>query len=52
MGEWTVPDQNLKVKFILMVNIATRYRVTEVLFTYKHGCKVESADLVIKTLTL
>ena len=53
VGEWTVPDQNLKVKFILMVDIATRYRVTEVLFTYKHGeCKVESADLVIKTLTL
>ena len=53
VGEWTVPDRNLKVKFILMVDIATRYRVTEVLFTYKHGeCKVESADLVIKTLTL
>ena len=51
VGEWTVPDRNLKVKFILMVDIATRYRVTEVLFTYKRGeRKVESADLVIKTL--
>ena len=36
-----------------MVDIATRYRVTKALFTYKRGeCKAESADLVIKTLAL
>ena len=32
-----VPNQNIKVKFILMIDMATRYRVTEPLDIHKHG---------------
>ena len=53
VGEWTVPGRDLKVKFLLMIDIATRYRVTEMLFTYPHGKKlIENTDKVIKAITL
>ena len=52
VGEWTVRNVDLKVKFILFIDLATRYRVTETLFTYKHGeLRVENSDMVIKALT-
>ena len=51
VGEWEVPHQNCKVKFILMIDLATRYRVIDVLFKYKHGeKKIENSDMVIKSL--
>ena len=53
VGEWEVPGQDLKVKFILFMDLATRYKVTETLFTYHHKeIKIENTDMVIKALSL
>ena len=53
IAEWTVPTQDLKVKFILFIDLATKFRVTETLFTYKHGeTQTETADQVIRALML
>ena len=53
VGEWTVPNQDIKVKFILMIDMATRYRVTEPLFVYKHGeVKIENTEDVIKIFVM
>ena len=53
IAEWTVPTQDLKVKFILFIDLATKFRVTETLFTYKHGeYQTETADQVIRALML
>ena len=52
VGEWTVPGVDLKVKFILFIDLATKYRVVEVLSTYKHGQTfVETGEDVIRLLT-
>ena len=52
VGEWTVPNQDKKIKFLLMMDMATRFKVVEPLFVYKHGeNKVESADDIIRVLT-
>ena len=46
VGEWTVPDQDYKIKFLLMTDVATRFKVTEPLFVYKHGkVKVENSEM-------
>ena len=46
-----VPTQNLKVKFILLMDMATHYRVTEVLASYAFGeTYVETSNDVIKCL--
>ncbi|CAL1146255.1 unnamed protein product, partial [Cladocopium goreaui] len=51
IGEWEVPTQNLKVKFILLMDMATHYRVTEVLASYAFGeTYVETSNDVIKCL--
>eukprot|EP00435_Cladocopium_sp_Y103_P033009 s416_g8.t1 len=51
IGEWEVPTQNLKVKFILMMDMATHYRVTKVLASYPHGeTYVETPNDVIKSI--
>ena len=34
-GEWTVPNQDLKLKFVLMMDMATRYKVVELFFNQK-----------------
>lgn len=48
LGEWTVPDQDCKIKFIMFIDLATRYRVVEPLFKYKHGeSRAETADQII-----
>jgi len=53
VGEWTLPGQDKKIKFLLMMDMATRFKVTEPLFVYKHGeTKVESADDMIRVMTL
>ena len=53
IAEWEVPGQDLKVKFILLMDMATGYRVTESLATYKHGqVWNESAEDVMKAITL
>ena len=45
--------EDLKVKFILFIDLATKFRVTETLFTYKHGeYQTETADQVIRALML
>ena len=52
LAEWTVPNQNTKVKFVMMIDLATRYRITETLFVYAHGeNKVETTDMMIKVIT-
>lgn len=52
VGEWTVPGVGLKVKFILFIDLATKYRVVEVLSTYKHGQTfVETGEDIIRLLT-
>ena len=36
----------------MMIDLATRYRITETLFVYPHGeNKAETADMMIKTIT-
>ena len=53
VGEWTVPNQDKKIKFLLMMDMATRFKVVEPLFIYGHGeTKVESADDAIRVLTM
>jgi hypothetical protein len=53
IGEWTVPNFDRKIKFILFIDMATRYKVTESLFDYAHGeVKIENADMVIQAITL
>lgn len=53
VAEWEVPGVNLKIKFVLLMDMATRYKVTEVLFETKHGeIKVENADDMVKVVTL
>ena len=53
IGEWTVPNIDRKIKFILFIDMATRYKVTESLFDYAHGeVKIENADMVIQAITL
>jgi hypothetical protein len=45
--------EDLKVKFILFIDLATKFRATETLFTYKHGeYQTETADQVIRALML
>ena len=52
VGEWTVPGVDLKIKFMLFIDLATKYRVVEVLSTYQHGsCFVETGEDVIRVLT-
>ena len=52
VGEWTVPNQDKKIKFLLMMDLATRFKVVEPMFVYKHGeNKVESADDIIRVTT-
>ena len=53
VGEWTVPDQDYKIKFLLMTDAATRFKVTEPLFVYQHGeVKVENSEMCIKAITM
>ena len=53
VAEWEVPGINAKVKFVLLMDMATRYKVTEVLFETKHGeIKVESANDMVRVVTL
>eukprot|EP00438_Fugacium_kawagutii_P003967 Skav207534 [mRNA] locus=scaffold756:114473:122071:+ [translate_table: standard] len=52
IGEWTVPGRDLKIKFLLMMDMATRYRVVEPLFSYQFGRgQVENADQIIEAVT-
>ena len=52
VGEWTVPGVDLKIKFILFIDLATKYRVVEVLSTYQHGSHfVETGEDIIRILT-
>ena len=52
VGEWTIPNVDLKVKFVLMMDLCTKYKVTEVLFSYPHGTSmVESAEDILRVLT-
>ena len=47
-----MPNQDKKVKFLLMMDMATRFKVVEPLFVYKHGeNKVESTDDIIRVVT-
>ena len=49
--EWEVPGMDLKVRFIVLMDMATQYRVTEVLSAYPHGkTYVETADDVLQVL--
>ena len=51
VSEWEVPNMNLKLKFILMMDMATHYKVTEVVASYKHNSRfTETSDDVIKIL--
>ena len=53
VGEWLVPGKDLKLKFLLMIDYATHFRVTETLFTYPyHDLRIENAELLIKTFAL
>ena len=53
VGEWPVPEWNLKVKFVLYVDLATKMKVVDVLLRYPfHELKTESADAVIKSFSL
>ena len=53
VSEWTIPGQNAKLKFLLMIDMATRLRVVYPLMepfpvtTIKH----ETAELIIKALS-
>jgi len=50
VGEWEVPGRDLKIKFILFMDMATRYGVTETFFTYRHKeTKIENTDMLITT---
>lgn len=54
VGDWECPSfgNKFKVKFALMIDIATKYRVVEPLFRAEHGTiKVENADDMIRTFT-
>ena len=49
--EWEVPGIDLKVKFMVMMDMATHYRVTETLATYPYSkTYVETADDVLRVL--
>eukprot|EP00434_Breviolum_minutum_P013481 symbB.v1.2.011883.t2/scaffold806.1/size231046/10 len=53
IAEWEVPGGVVKLKFILMMDMATKYKVTETMFTGPHGkIMVESADDLIRVFTL
>ena len=53
VAEWEVPGVNLKVKFVMIMDMATRYKVTEVLFETKHGeIKVETGEDMVRVVTL
>ena len=53
IGEWTVPNFDRRIKFILFIDMAARYKVTESLFDYAHGeVKTANADMVIQAITL
>ena len=48
-----MPGQDKKIKFVMMMDMATRYKVTETLFAYPHGeCPVETSEQLIRVLTL
>ena len=54
VGDWECPSfgNKFKVKFALMIDIATKYRVVEPLFRAEHGTiKVETAEDMIRTFT-
>ena len=53
VGEWSVPGKDQKLKFILFMDMATRYKVTDTLFSYPHmESRTETGDQVIMSLTL
>ena len=53
VGEWAVPNQDKKIKFLLMMDMATRFKVVEPLFVYGHGqTKVETSDDIIRVVTM
>ncbi len=53
IAEWEVPGGLVKLKFLLLMDMATKYKVTETMFTCSHGqIKVESADDLIRVFTL
>ena len=53
VSEWEVPGENIKVKFVIMMDLCTKYKVTDVLFKNKHGTiKNESAEEMIRSVSL
>lgn len=51
--EWEVPGENIKVKFVIMMDLCTEYKVTNVLFKNKHGItKNESAEEMNRSVSL
>lgn len=54
MGKWHVPGQNLKLKFLLMVDMATKYKVVDTLFVYSQNetRKIENGDMIIKSVVM
>ena len=53
VSEWTVPGKDLKLKFVLFMDMATRYKVTENLFSFPHGeRRSENAEQLIQAITL
>ncbi|CAL1142414.1 unnamed protein product, partial [Cladocopium goreaui] len=53
VSEWEVPGENIQVKFVIMMDLCTKYKVTDVLFKNKHGTiKNESAEEMIRSVSL
>ena len=52
-AEWEVPGVNLKLKFVLLMDLSTKYKVTETLFQCPHcQVRVEKAEDMIRTVAL
>jgi hypothetical protein len=52
VSEWEVPGENIKVKFVIMMDLCTKYKVTDVIFKNKHGTiKNESAEEMIRSVS-
>ena len=53
VSEWEVPESPVKVKFLVMMDVATRFRMVETLFVYNYDkARSESTDDMIRVITL
>ena len=53
VSEWEVPESPVKVKFLVMTDVATRFRMVETPFVYNYDkARSESTDDMIRVITL